>query len=454
MTDRLAAFAKAIEGRLQGPTFRAADSGYAPEIAVFNLAIVHRPDLVVGAASEGDVVEVLRAARQHGVRVAVQGGGHGAYGPLESGVLLTTRRLDRVVVDPESRSVTVGAGARWAAVMAAAYKHGLAPIAGSSPNVGVVGYLLGGGLGPLARSHGFGSDYLLGLRIVTGLGGALTVNAEENPDLFWALRGGKGGIGIVTEARVRLVPMSTLYAGSLTFDEPHIERALRAWVSWTERADPRVTTSMAIIKFPPLERVPEPLRGRRLLMLRFAYPGSTEEGHRLAAPLREFAPIYLDALGEMPSSDMARIHNDPENPVPSWIRGALLKDLDQEFVSALLEYVGAGSASPFGAAEIRHLGEATRRDVPGGSSVGGRSAGFAFSVLGMNPDWFERELPEAAERLWADVARWISPETTINYLGKARSPEHLATAWSKDAYPRLQDIRKKYDPDDILVDGH
>jgi hypothetical protein len=189
-------------------------------------------------------------------------------------------------------------------------------------------------------------------------------------------------------------------------------------------------------------------------MLRFAYPGSTEDGHRLAAPLREFAPVYLDALGEMPSSDMARIHNDPEDPVPSWIRGALLKDIDQEFGSALLEYVGSGTTSPFGAAEIRHLGEATRRDVPGGSSVGGRSAGFAFSVLGMNPDWFERELPEAAERLWADVARWISPETTINYLGKAQSPEHLATAWSKDAYPRLQDIRKKYDPDDILVDGH
>ena len=451
MTDRLAAFSGAINGKLQGPTFRPGDSGYAPEIAVFNLAIVHRPELVVGAATEGDVAEVLRAARQHGVRVAVQGGGHGAYAPIESGVLLTTRRLDRVEVDAGARSVTVGAGVRWSAVVPAASRHGLAPIAGSSPNVGVVGYLLGGGLGPLARSHGFSSDYLLGLRIVTGQGEALSVDTEQNPELFWALRGGKGGIGIVTEARVRLVPLRTLYAGSLTFDEPHIEKALRAWVSWTERADPHVTTSVAIIKFPPLEAVPEPLRGRRLLMLRFAYPGSTEDGHRLAAPLREFAPVYLDALGEMPSSDMARIHNDPENPAPSWIRGALLNDIDQEFVTALLPYIGAGSTSPFGAAELRHLGEATRRDVPGGSSVGGRGAGFGFSVLGMNPEWFERELPEAAEQLWANVARWISPETTINYLGKARSPEHHATAWSKEAYPRLQAIRKKYDPDDILV---
>jgi hypothetical protein len=444
-----------LAARVKGPTFSPGDAEYAQEVAAFNLAVVHRPELVVGAESAEDITAVIEGARDHGYRVFVQGAAHGAYSPIESGVLITTKRINRVTIDAEKRIATIGAGARWQPVIAGAATHGLAPIAGASPDVGVVGYLLGGGLGPLARSHGFSSDYVASLALVTGRGERITASDTENPDVFWALRGGKvARVGIVTELELRLVPLPALYAGSLTFDTPHMEAAFRSWVDWTKSADPRVTTSVAFIRFPALDAVPEPLRGRHLMSLRFAYPGEATEGERLAAPLRAFARVYLDALDAMPAADVARIHNDPSEPAPSFVRGMLLTRIDQDFATALLGHAGAGTTSPIGVVELRQLGGATRNDVPGGSAVGGRSAAFALSLIGRNPAWFEQVLPDATDRLTAEIGAWVSPETNINYLGKARSPEHLASAWPPEIYERLMRIRERYDPLGLIGDVH
>jgi FAD/FMN-containing dehydrogenase len=359
-----------------------------------------------------------------------------------------------VVIDAEKAVATIGAGASWQPVIAAAAQHGLAPIAGSSPSVGVVGYLLGGGLGPLARSHGFSSDYLVRLTLVTGTGVTLTASETENPEVFWALRGGKGRLGILTELELRLVPLPALYAGSLTFDTPHMETAFRSWVDWTKTADPRVTTSVAFIRFPALDAIPGPLRGRHLMSLRFAYPGGAADGERLAAPLRAFASVYLDALAEMPAADVARIHNDPTEPAPVFVRGMLLEPIDQNFATALLGHAGAGRESPIGVVEVRQLGEATRKDVAAGSAVGGRRAAFALSLIGRNPAWFDKVLPDATDQLTEKIRGWVSAETNINYLGKARSPEHLASAWPRETYEKLRRIREKYDPLGLIGDLH
>ncbi len=149
------------------------------------------------------------------------------------------------------------------------------------------------------------------------------LRADENQDLLWALRGGKYGLGIVTEVKVRLVELDTIYAGSLFFAEDDIEAALRGWIDWTARADERASTSAAVVQFPPLDVVPEPLRGRRLLSLRFAFPGGGADGEGLAAPLRALAPVHLDALGEIPAAAIATVHNDPTDPSPSWVSGAM-----------------------------------------------------------------------------------------------------------------------------------
>jgi FAD/FMN-containing dehydrogenase len=437
---------------VSGPVHRPGDPGYAPELAAYNTAVEHSPEIVVGAADADDVLRSVRFARERGIPVAVQSTGHGAHTPVTSGLLLSTRRLDAVSVDPATRTATVGAGARWGAVIAAAAEHGLAPVPGSSDNVGVAGYLLGGGLGPLARSHGVSSDYVTGLTVVTGEGELVEADEHENPDLSWALRGGKSGLGVVTGLRLRLVELRTLYAGSLFLAEEHIETVLRTWTDWTATADPSVTTSVAIIRFPPLDAVPEPFRGRRLLSLRFAYPGAVEDGARLAAPLREAAPVHLDALGELPGADLARIHNDPSEPSPSWVSGTMLTHLDQTLVTALLAQVGAGTDAPFVVVELRHLGGAAAVDVPGGSAVGGRAGAFSLGVVSLpNPALFEAVTPAAAAELTRELKPWLAPETTINFVGLPRPGEEPARAWSPGTAARLREVRRRYDPDGLFA---
>jgi FAD/FMN-containing dehydrogenase len=442
----------ALAERIRGSVYGPEDAAYADEVVGFNTAVVHAPEVVIVAASATDITESVRFAREHGYHVSVQSTGHGARVPSTSELLISTRRLDHVGIDRETRTATVGAGARWQAVVAAAAAHGLAPVTGSSTSVGVVGYILGGGLGPLARSHGFSSDYLLSLSLVTGAGELVEASAAQNPDLFWGLRGGgRIGLGVVTELRLQLIELPRLYAGTLFFDEPRIEAALRAWVDWTASAHPLVTTSVAIIRFPQLDAVPAPFRGRRLLSLRFAYPGATEDGARLAHPLRSAAPVYQDTLTELPAADIARIHNDPTDPRPAWSTGVLLARVDQEFASALLAEFGAGTDPPFTATEIRHLGEATERDVAGGSSVSGRASRFTLSLIaGPHPELFETAVPAAAQRFLAGLRPWVSDEGNINFAAP-RSAESIATAWPDQVFAKLARLRQRHDPDGVLT---
>ncbi|MEO7122286.1 MAG: FAD-binding protein, partial [Lacisediminihabitans sp.] len=396
----------------------------------------------------------VRFAREHHLKVHVQSTGHGATTPSTDGMLVVTSDLTELSVDPETRIATIGAGVRWAAVVEAGAPHGLAPISGSSGGVGVVGLVTGGGLGPLSRSHGFASDYVRGFTVVTGLGELVEATAEVNSDLFWALRGGKGGLGIVTQVRIELAAISELYAGALFFEEQHIEQAFRVWVDWTKDAASDVTTSAALFRVPPFDFIPEPLRGRTLLTLRFAYPGDAAVGEQLAAPLRAAAPVYLDQLGVLPVDKVALIHNDPTDPAPGWDRGALLTDIDQDFATALLAQAGAGAQLPMLLTEVRHLGDKTRTDVPGGSAVGGREGSFAFTVIGA-PDasLFETVLPAAADRVFAAIAPWIAPQLNINFAGRLRSAEHFASAWPAETFARLATVRKKYDPDVVFPYG-
>lgn len=444
MTLPLADLAAHLPGRLLLP----GKAGFAEEIAGYNTAVVHAPQAVITATSVADISTAVRFANEHGMRVEIHATGHGAFAPVTGGLLVTTKRLDHLAIDPVTRIASIGSGVRWGAVIAAAAAHGLATVAGSSGNVGVVGYLLGGGLGPLARSHGFSSDYLSGFTVVTGTGDLVETDADQHADLFWALRGGKGGLGVVVSVRLRLIELRHLYAGSLWFDAPHIDRVLRQWIDWTRDADAQVTTSAAIMRFPLIDALPPPLRGRRLLSLRFAYPGTTAHGQRLAAPLRAFAPVHLDDLGEMPAADIARIHNDPSEPGPQWVRGQLLRMIDQPFANAVLAELT--NAMSF-AMELRHLGAAASCDVTEGSAVGGRPAAFAVAFIATDCSGGEIRLRPTSDRLLDTIAPWAAAETNINFTPVARSPAHLASAWSPVTAAKLAELRRRYDPQSVLA---
>ena len=217
-----------LREHIHGTVYGRGDEGLAAEVACFDPTIRHDPEVVVAAEGESDVAEAVRFAREHGLPVRVQATGHGAEATIVGGLIISTRALDSIVVDAPARLVRLGAGVRWAPVIELAAEHGLAPVTGSSTSVGAVGYTLGGGLGPLARTHGFTSDWVRGFRVVTAQGEIVTADAESHPELFWALRGGKGGLGIVTEMTLELVPLTTLYAGSVFFEGDAIEPVFRA----------------------------------------------------------------------------------------------------------------------------------------------------------------------------------------------------------------------------------
>jgi FAD/FMN-containing dehydrogenase len=442
-----------LQTRIASPVLLPSDPGFAGEVTGFNRAVTHVPDAVIVAESEADILESVRFARENTIPVRVQSTGHGASAPYGDGLLITTSRLHSVSIDPDARTATFGAGVRWAEIVAASARHGLMPVTGSAPGVGAVGFLLGGGLGPLARSHGFGSDYLRHARVVTGHGELVEASERSHPDLFWALRGGKGGLGIVTEATVALVELDTLYAGSMMFEEEHLETVLRAWIDWTRTAPPALTTSVALMRFPPFEMVPEPLRGRHLLALRFAFAGPVDEGAALADTLRDFAPVYLDMLGELPAAQLGQVHNDPTEPMPAWDRGVMLSSVDQDLATELLALVGPGTQPPVMITEIRHLGEQTAQDVASGSAVGGRDGAYTLGFIGAAPELFDSVLPEFADRVFDAITAWRAPTSTINLVGHIGSPEEFARAWPADTFDRLRGIRAHYDPQGVFPYG-
>ncbi|HWR84490.1 MAG TPA: FAD-binding protein [Rhodoglobus sp.] len=435
-----------LRAAVSGTVLEPADPGFPGELLGFNLYYVNTPDLVVGAASVDDVAAAVRYADEHDLPVTVLATGHGAHGAIAAGLVITLRRLDAVAVDPRSRTATVAGGARWAAVVEAAAHHGLAPITGSSTNVGATGFLLGGGLGPLARSHGVGSDHVRSFTVVTADGSVVVADRDSEPELFWALRGGKGGFGVVVETTIGLLDLPAVYAGSVVFGESDIDAVLRGWIDWTRTADARATTSVQLVRFPPLEQVPAPMRGRTLLMLRFAFPGSAEEGERLAAPLLALGTPEFGGLGMLPAERIAEIHQDPTEPGPGWGVGMLLNDLDGGFADVLLAHAGPSARSPFMAAEVRQLGGATAVDVPEGSAVGGRASGYALHIVGApDPSLFETVLPAAAEAFATQVAPWASPETTINWVSGS-TYEEFAKAWPAETFARLAELRRQWDP--------
>ncbi|WP_427892652.1 FAD-binding oxidoreductase [Kribbella sp. GL6] len=450
MTDELIA---RLRNEVAGPVLTPADEGYAEELSGFNLAVTHTPDVVVGLTSEDDAVAVVRAAAETGTPVRVLATGHGIPNPMRDGIVVTTTRMTGVTVDAETQTAHINAGTRWDEVIAAAAPHGLAPITGGSDAVGCIGYTLGGGLGPLARTYGFSSDWARGFRVVTATG-AVTASTTENEELFWALRGGKGGFGIVTAMDFALVELSTLYGGSVFFDAEHIAPVFGTWAEWTKTLPEEANSSVVVLRLPPLEFIPAPLRGKTVLNVRFAYVGDAAEGKRLFQPIRDAGTTLIDGVGEMSAAAIATIHNDPRDPTPSWDRGLMLDELDADFVAAFLDVAGPDQQLPLIAVEVRHLGGATERDVPEGSAVGGRGGACTLTLIGVpDPNLFEKVLPATVDGILDKLAPWVCAETTVNFAGGFALPGSYQASWPADTFARLAAVRSAYDPDGLFPYG-
>ncbi|MPZ23719.1 MAG: FAD-binding protein, partial [Dehalococcoidia bacterium] len=317
--------------------------------------------MIVGAASAEDVVAAVRYAAANGLPIGVQATGHGIVNTFEGGVLVTTSRLSEVSCDPRSGRARVGAGVRWGEVIRAAAEHGLAPLSGSSPTVGVVGYTLGGGFGLLGRKYGYAADHVHRIEVVTADGELRTASADENSDLFWALRGGKGNFGIVTAIEFTLFPLPEFYGGALTYPGARAAELLPAYRDWAASVPEEMTSSIAIMRLPPIPDIPEPLRGQFITWIRISYAGDAEKGAALVEPLRRLSPAILDTVHAMPYTESWSIHMDPVDPLPAHDGALALSELSDGAIDAFLERVGPGAECSLLMAELRQMGGALAR---------------------------------------------------------------------------------------------
>jgi len=286
---------------------------YASLTGTSNLVKAIAPAGVVAVRDAHDVSVVLRVAAAAGVQVAVQGTGHGATETMRDAILVSTVALDEVTVHADERWARIGSGVKWQAVLEASAPHGLAGLAGSSPDVGVVGYLTGGGLGPVARTHGLASDTVRAFDVVTGDGVIRRASATQNSDLFWGLRGGKGTLGIVTAVEIDLVEQASLYAGALWFDAAAAPAVIRMWGLWSSLLPEQGTTSFAVMRLPDLPTFPEPLRGRTSVSVRFAWTGDASEGAEMIQVLRACRAADRHRAGHALRRARRRAHR-PDRP--------------------------------------------------------------------------------------------------------------------------------------------
>lgn len=442
-----------LETRITGRVLRPADAGFADEIACFNAATVHRPDVVVVAADATDVAAAVQWAAAHDLPVGVQATGHGAVTPIE-GVLVSTRSMQDLSVDPVSRTARIGAGVKWAPVLVEAARHGLAPLVGSSSDVGAVGYTLGGGLPVLGRAFGFAADHVRSLEVVTADGRVRHVDADHFPDLFWALRGSKGNLGIVTSMTVGLLPITELYGGGLFLPGEAAVDLLPAWRDWCADLPETTSSSLGFLRLPPLPDIREELRGRFVVHLRFAHLGDEVTGERLLAPMRRFGPALLDTVATMPYTALDRISEDPDHPVPIYERSAMLRSLDDDTLASLLAGVGPEAETTVVMCELRQMGGALARPAQVPDAIGVRGEGFAFFALGVLAPPIAQLVPGQVDALMRSLEPHSGGRTFVNLHGVPRDRADRARPWPAATYERLRELKGAYDPAGLFRFGH
>lgn len=441
-----------------GPVLAPGDEAYEAECAGFNLAQVIRPALAVGATRAEDVAAAVRFATEHGLAVGVRNAAHQVVVPEGDGwLLVTTRRMQDVVVDPAGRTATVGAGVRWSDVLALSAMHGLAPIAGSAPGVGVTGYTLGGGLSPLlGRSHGYAADHVLRMQVVTADARVRDVTVQSEPDLFWALRGCKGNFGIVTRIEFTLFPVSRFYGGGIYFSGEDTPELLRIWRSLVDTLGEETSTSVCLMRIPDLPDSPPMLRGSFVLHLRLAHLGTADEAEEILAPLRAASTALLDTVAERTVGQAGEIHMDPVDPMPVMDRGFGLREFSDATQDKLTELVGPGVDSALQVVEIRALGGALDREPEVPNSVPSR--GVPFVVMAGSPitPAAAPALRTALDEFSRELAPWADARTPGNFVSPddARTEDDVRRLYGAERYERLAEVKRRVDPANTFRVNH
>ncbi|MDH2444549.1 FAD-binding oxidoreductase [Amnibacterium sp. CER49] len=443
-----------LQDEVEGRVLRPGDEGFAEAARPWNVAVQHEPDALLEAASAADVAAGVRWAAAQKLPIAAQSTGHGVTDAMYDGLLISTRLLKDVEVDIAARTARVGAGVQWKDLLPKIVPHGLIALNGSSSDVGIVGYILGGGLPVLGRAFGFAADFVRSIDVVTPDGRSRTVDAGHDADLFAVLKGGKGNFGVVTGLELDLIPLTDFYGGSIMYPGEDAEEVFTAFRAWVAGLPDDACPSIALLRLPPEEFIPEPIRGRFLVHLRFAYPGTAEEGDRLIAPMRHVSTPVMDMVGPLGYEQVDLVSMDPADPLPFENGGALLTDFDEDAQRALLDVAGPGKQFPALLVELRLLGGALGKPSPVLDAVSGRDAAWITQAVGVLAPPIAAMVPDAIAAFLEALRPWSTGRTLVNFHGRPGDAEDRARAWSPDAYDAITKAKRRYDPDNLMRFGH
>jgi FAD/FMN-containing dehydrogenase len=441
---------RALGATLMGEVVLPDDEAWDAARQAWNLAVDQRPVGVVYAESVDDVVATVEFASSNGLRIAFNAGGHNA-GPIDwdrDTLLLKSERMRGIEIDAEAKRARIQAGVLGKPLAQAAGEHGLCYLAGTSPDAGVFGYALGGGISWMVRKYGLAANSVLAAELVTADGRHIRVDDDHEPDLFWAVRGSGGNFGAVTALELTLYPHSEIYAGCLFWPIERATEVLTAWREWVETAPDECESIGRMLQLPDADFLPDHLRGRSFVLVEAAFVGSAGDGAALVQPLRDLEP-ELDTVALMPTSDLSLVNMDPDFPLPYAGDGILLDDLPLAAIDTLVEcFVG----SPLLHVEVRHLGGALRTAPKRHGCVPTIEQPFLLFTFGFAAD---AEMKAAVERSVEHMLhRFSAWDSGRRYLNFVESRVDALVLFPEASYERLRELRARYDPRGMFVPNH
>jgi FAD/FMN-containing dehydrogenase len=446
--------AAGLAEQLKGAVVGSGDADWDISRQAYNLSVDQEPGAVAFPSDADDVARVVSFARENGLKVLAQRTGHGAEpaGPLEGTVLINTRELGGVEIDPGGPSARVDAGARWMDLVPQASEQGLAALHGSAPDICIAGYTLGGGLGFYGRKLGLACNSVNAIELVTGEGEQKRVDADTDAELFWALRGGGGNFGVVTALEFDLFPIEQVFAGALFFDYSRSTEVLQAWREWIAGTPDELTSVGRMLQFPPMPDIPEPMRGNSFAIVEAVFMGSEDEGTELLKPLRDLGPT-MDTLAMVPPAGISELHMDPPDPIPYGSDHLLLGELPEKGIDDFVAAGGPDSGSTLISMELRQLGGALRRREPDAGALGSLDAEFLYMGVGMRAD---EETAKATAASLAPLHDALVPyDAGCRYSNFVEERlDDPSSCWDADAYARLQKAKAAYDPDGLFRASH
>jgi hypothetical protein len=436
----------ALRRQLTGKLVVAAGADYDSARQVRFLGVDHRPLAIVQAANAEDVAATVAFARDRDLPVAVRSGGHGLsyHGSADDAIVIDLSGMKRVAIDPVARTARVQGGATSGDLAGPANEHELALSTGDTQSVGMGGLVTGGGIGFMARKYGLAIDNLLKAQVVTANGAIVTASEQEHTDLFWAIRGGGGNFGIVTEFTFRLAPVGQVLGGLIVL--PASRAVIRGYLDYAVAAPDDLTTIANLVHLPPLPFVPQERVGELAVGILVTWIGSIEDGQRALAPLRALAEPIADLVQPMPYPQMYRFTEHQSHRHGASVRQMFAHDLSDTTIDATLAAM-ARSSSPYSLIQFRGMGGAVSRVSPDATAFAHRRQPYFVAIIGL---WLDPADDGAAHRSWTaslwQTIRADGDGVYVNFL------ENEGEARVREAYPpatlaRLAEIKRRYDPE-------